>query len=83
MPIDGLPPQLQERVVCSIWTAAKYQVPANIILAVAEKEGSRPGQWSLNNNGTHDVVSMQFNTAYLADLARYKITANDVAVAGC
>jgi hypothetical protein len=26
---------------------------------------------------------MQFNTAYLADLARYKITVNDVAQAGC
>jgi hypothetical protein len=26
---------------------------------------------------------MQFNTAYLGDLARYGITANDVAAAGC
>jgi hypothetical protein len=83
MPIDGLPPQLQERVACSISAAAKYQVPANIILAIAEKEGGRPGRWSPNKNGTHDVGSMQFNTAYLADLARYEITANDVTVAGC
>jgi hypothetical protein len=36
-----------------------------------------------NNNGTHDVGPMQFNTSYLSDLARYGITANEVAVAGC
>ncbi|UKI08277.1 hypothetical protein L3V85_36865 [Variovorax paradoxus] len=33
-----LPPQLQERVVCSISAAVKYEVPVNIVLAVAEKE---------------------------------------------
>lgn len=82
MPFD-LPPQLQERVVCSISAAAKYEVPANIVLAVAEKEGGKPGQWVLNSNGTHDVGPMQFNTAYLNSLARYGITANDVAAAGC
>jgi hypothetical protein len=81
--IDGLPSQLHERVVCSISAAAKYRVPANIVLAIAEKEGGRPGQWVSNRNGTHDVGPMQFNTAYLLDLARYGITANDVAMAGC
>lgn len=78
-----LPPQLQERVVCSISAAVKYEVPVNIVLAVAEKEGGKPGQWVRNSNGTHDVGPMQFNTAYLGDLARYGITANDVAAAGC
>jgi hypothetical protein len=43
-------------------------------LAVAEKEGGKAGQWVSNRNGTHDVGSMQFNTAYLGDLARYGIT---------
>ncbi|KGK67403.1 transglycosylase SLT domain-containing protein [Xanthomonas citri] len=78
-----LPPQLQERVVCSITAAVKYEVPVNIVLAVAEKEGGKPGQWVRNSNGTHDVGPMQFNTAYLGDLARYGIRANDVAAAGC
>jgi hypothetical protein len=78
-----LPPQAQERVFCSITAASKYGVPANIVLAVAEKEAGKPGQWVRNTNGTHDVGPMQFNTAYLRDLARYGITANDVAVAGC
>jgi len=83
MPFTDLPAQLQERVVCSIFAAAKYEIPANIVLAVAEKEGGRPGQWIRNTNGTHDVGPMQFNTAYLNTLARYGITANDVAATGC
>jgi hypothetical protein len=78
-----LSPQLHERVVCSISAAAKYEVPANIVLAVAEKEGGKPGQWVRNTNGTHDVGPMQFNTAYLNTLARYGIAAADVAAAGC
>ncbi len=83
MPVADLPPQLQERVVCSIAAAVKYQVPANIVLAVAEKEAGKPGQWVRNTNGTHDVGPMQFNTVYLRDLARYGITPADVAAAGC
>ncbi|WP_299068734.1 transglycosylase SLT domain-containing protein [Accumulibacter sp.] len=83
MPFVDLPPQLQERVVCSIAAAVKYQIPANIVLAVAEKEAGKPGQWVRNANGTHDVGPMQFNTAYLRDLARYGITPDDVAAAGC
>ena len=78
-----MPPQLQDRVVCSIAAAVKYQIPANIVLAIAEKEGGKPGQWVRNNNGTHDVGVMQFNTAYIAELKKYGITANDLAGAGC
>jgi hypothetical protein len=74
---------MQERVVCSISAAAKYEIPANLVLAVAEKEAGRPGQWIRNTNGTSDVGTMQFNTAYLATLARYGITPADVAQAGC
>jgi hypothetical protein len=74
---------MQERIVCSITAAVKYEVAANIVLAVAEKEAGRPGQWVRNANGTADVGSMQFNTAYLHDLARYGITPEHVAAAGC
>ncbi len=86
MPVMDYPPMpsmSQERIVCSISAAAKYHVPANILLAVAEKEGGRPGQWVRNSNGTYDVGAMQFNTTYLSDLAKYGITANDVAAPGC
>ena len=83
MPFLDLPPQMQERVVCSISAAVKYEVPANIVLAVAEKEGGRPGQWVRNANGTDDVGALQFNTGYLRELRRYGITAQHVAAAGC
>lgn len=83
LPFADLPAHLHERVVCSISAAVKYAVPANIVLAIAEKEGGKPGQWVKNSNGTHDVGSLQFNTHYLSDLARFGITARDVAAAGC
>ncbi|WP_017169493.1 transglycosylase SLT domain-containing protein [Xanthomonas phaseoli] len=83
MPFLDLPPQMQERVVCSITAAVKYEVPANIVLAVAEQEAGKPGQWVENTNGTQDVGPMQFNTAYLAELRKYGITAQDVAQGGC
>jgi len=81
--IADLPPQQQERVVCSITAAMKYDVPANILLAVAEKEAGKPGQRVRNTNGTYDVGPMQFNTTYLSDLKQYGISAEDVAASGC
>ncbi|SFL42202.1 hypothetical protein SAMN05216302_10876 [Nitrosomonas aestuarii] len=78
-----MPQDMQERVMCSITAAIKYEIPANILLAIAEKEGGKPGQWVRNSNGTHDVGSLQFNTAYLQDLSRYGITADHVAQADC
>lgn len=78
-----LSPQMEERVVCSIAAAAKYEIPANILLAIREKEGGKPGQWVKNSNGTYDVGELQFNTRYLNDLAKYGISAKDVAAAGC
>ncbi|MGP5477581.1 transglycosylase SLT domain-containing protein [Pseudomonas helleri] len=84
MPILDFPPQMQERVICSITASIKFEIPANLILAVAEKEGGKPGQRVKNTNGTHDVGAMQFNTVYIRDLERqYGITAYDVAQAGC
>lgn len=83
MPAIDIPPQKQEQVVCAITAAEKFDIPANIVLAVAEKEGGKPGQWVRNTNGTYDVGPMQFNTSYLNQLARYGITPEDVASAGC
>ena len=83
MPIADLPSMMQERVVCSIAAAARYDIPAHVLLAVAEQEGGKPGQWVRNSNGTWDVGAMQFNTAYLRELAQYGITAEHVAARGC
>jgi hypothetical protein len=84
--IDGMPnmpPQQQEMVVCSIGAGLAYGVPVNVMLAVAEQEGGRPGQWVRNTNGTYDVGAMQFNTTYLRELQRYGITPQAVAQPGC
>lgn len=79
----ALPPAQQEMVVCAVEAAIRYELPANVLLAVAEQEGGRPGQWVRNDNGTYDVGRLQFNTAYLADLKRFGVTAADVAAPGC
>jgi hypothetical protein len=79
----GLPPAQQEMVVCAVDAAIRYELPANVLLAVAEQEGGRPGQWVRNDNGTYDVGTLQFNTAYLADLKRFGVTPADVAAPGC
>ncbi|MCU7820084.1 MAG: muramidase [gamma proteobacterium symbiont of Lucinoma myriamae] len=82
--LPNLPPLEQERITCSISAAVKYKIPANIMLAIAEKEGGKPGQWVKNKkSNTHDVGPLQFNTAYLNDLKKYGITAADVAAPGC
>lgn len=83
MMLADIPPAIHEKVVCSIAAAAKYGVPANIILAVAQREGGKPGQWVRNTNSTYDVGAMQFNTSYIRTLARYGIGTADVAKAGC
>lgn len=83
MPVMDLPPPLHERVVCSILAAKRYEIPANILLAVAEIEGGKPGQWVRNANRTHDVGPLQFNTGYLKQLRHYGIMPADVASAGC
>lgn len=71
--VSDLPPLEQERISCSIIAAVKYELPANIVLAVAGQEGGKPGQWVKNKNGSYDVGTMQFNTNYLTDLAKYGI----------
>ena len=78
-----IPPQHQERVICAITASIKYAVPANIVLAIAEKEAGKPGHWVRNTNGTHDVGVMQFNTTYLKQLSPYGITPDAVAAKGC
>jgi hypothetical protein len=74
---------VSERVSCSLGAALRYGVPANIVLAVADQEGGRPGQWVANRNGTFDVGTLQFNTAYLRSLARYGIGPAEAARPGC
>ena len=52
--IAYLPPShyQQERIICSITAAEKYAVPANILLAIAEKENGK--------NRFHTLSSLAF-----------------------
>lgn len=81
--IETLPPAIRARVTCSIQAAARFAMPTNLLIAVAEQEGGRVGQWVKNANGSYDVGPMQFNTSYLRSLERFGITAQDVAAPGC
>lgn len=81
--LPDMPSQQQEMVVCSIAAGIAYDVPVNIVLAVAQQESGKPGQWVRNDNGTFDIGVMQFNTSYLRELEPYGISASDVAAPGC
>lgn len=73
----------QERVECSIQAARHYQIPALVLLAVAEQEGGKPGQKVRNRNGTFDYGAMQINTVSLADLRKFGIHEKHVLAKGC
>lgn len=78
-----VPEHVIERINCILEASISYDVPADIMLAIAEKEGAKPGQVSINNNGTYDVGPMQFNSAYLQELEQYGIHTYHVAAPGC
>ena len=73
----------QERVECSIQAARHYQIPALVLLAVAEQEGGKPGHKVRNRNGTFDYGAMQINTVSLADLRKFGIHEKHVLAKGC
>jgi len=81
--LPDIPGKQQEMVTCALGASLTYDIPANILLAVAEKEAGVPGQWVRNSNGSFDVGALQFNTAYLKDLAAFGISPKDVAAPGC
>jgi hypothetical protein len=78
-----IPQAWREAVVCSVAASAEYQIPSNLLLAVAEKEGGKVNWWVRNSNGSYDVGPMQFNTQYLRTLSAHGITERDVAAPGC
>lgn len=69
MIVADLPPEMQDRIVCSVIASRAYDIPADILLAIAEIEGGFPDQLVANKNGTYDVGYMQFNSAYLKSLS--------------
>lgn len=78
-----IPPFEKEKLVCGISAAIEYNVPVDIMLAIADIEAGKPFTVSVNSNGTFDIGVMQFNTAYLQDLQKFGISAEDVKGTGC
>jgi len=59
MPDDRFAANMQKRVICSVKAAQKYEIPANILLAIAEKDVGKTGQWIVyrlhKNQHIHDI----------------------------
>jgi len=83
--MDALPSLAlaHEQIACIATAAEHYRIPVQLLLAIAEKENGRPGYTVPNTNGTADIGPMQFNSAYLASLQRYGISAKDVNGSDC
>lgn len=86
MIISDLPPEMpiaEVRYYCSVEASLRYGLPPELVYAVSLNEGGSPGLRSKNKNGTEDLGYMQFNTSYLAKLASYGISAEDVQSNSC
>lgn len=60
---------------CFEQAAHRYDVPANLLKAIALQESSgRPQAVNRNPNGTYDLGLMQINSAWLPTLKRHGIT---------
>ena len=84
--ISDLPPQMpvnEVRMFCSVESAIHYQIPADLIYAVALNEGGNFKSKVKNTNGTYDLGIMQFNTAYLKTLKDEGINPEDALKTGC
>lgn len=56
--VKSLKQPLRIRVTCSIQAATRFDLPANLILAVAEQEGGQVGECVRNLNGSYDLGPM-------------------------
>lgn len=83
MPLPYSAASMEQPIACSVSAAANHRIPAEVLLAVAEKEGGRAGQRVHNLNGTEDYGPLQFNSAYIASLASYGIRPSHVLYGGC
>jgi|SRR5690625_3948332 len=63
--------------VCAVDIAEHYEVPYELVQAVAQVESGQknPGRVGPNKNGTYDLGIMQINTWWLKRTGRYSLTA--------
>ena len=84
--ISDIPPEMplpEARIMCSVEAAERYQVPPDLVFAIALTEGGEPFMVSANTNGTADLGLLQFNTAYLKTLAGQGVSTEAVQSRTC
>lgn len=69
--------------ICIAYTAAKFELPANLIVAILKTEGGRVGMESRNTNGTDDLGPMQINSTWLTVLKEHGIDRAALRDDGC
>lgn len=60
-------------VQCILESAVRRDVPANVLLAIAEIEGGKEGEIKRNTNGSFDFGRWQINSVHLQELSRYGV----------
>ena len=70
-------------IECINQAAVTYYVPAKTIIAVLMTEGGKVGMASPNKNGTYDYGPMQINSVWLAKIAPYGYTQQQVQYDPC
>lgn len=69
--------------ICIAYTAARFDLPANLIMSILKTEGGRVGTESRNSNGTYDLGPMQINTIWLPVLKGHGIERAALRDDGC
>jgi soluble lytic murein transglycosylase-like protein len=64
---------------CTNWASSRYEVPAELLQAIAQVESStNPRAFNRNVDGTHDIGLMQINSRWLRTLHQHGLTENDL-----
>lgn len=70
-------------IACINHAAIAYHVPAKVIISVIKQEAGHNGQAVKNHNGSYDYGVMQINSIWLAKLARYGYSKDDLQFNPC
>lgn len=68
---------------CVYDSAKRYELPAELVLAIIETEGGGAGKIHKNKNGTVDIGLMQINSVHLPELRKHNITYNALLYKPC
>lgn len=61
-------------IECVLASAVKRDVPANVLLAIAQIEGGKEGLVKTNANGSYDFGRWQINSVHVEEMAEYGVS---------